>query len=178
MGIADMRTLFTVFLVTAACGFAQSPPPAASSFKFGGITLTGSFRTRAEVWDWFQADSGDNAYAYSGNILRVGLTQSRERFDWTAEFAAPFLLGLPSNPFGPGAQGQLGLGANYSAANDRSQNAAMLFPKQLFFRWKQSGGGKSHSFRAGRFEFNDGSEMTPKNATLAALKRDRISQRL
>ena len=30
----------------------------------------------------------------------------------------------------------------------------------------------------GRFEFNDGSELVPKNATLATLKRDRVSQRL
>jgi len=30
----------------------------------------------------------------------------------------------------------------------------------------------------GRFEFNDGSELAPKNTTLATLKRDRVSQRL
>ena len=32
--------------------------------------------------------------------------------------------------------------------------------------------------RVGRFEYVDGSEVTPKNASLAAIKRDRINQRL
>jgi hypothetical protein len=32
--------------------------------------------------------------------------------------------------------------------------------------------------RIGRFEFNDGTELVPKNATVAAVKRDRVAQRL
>jgi hypothetical protein len=50
----------------------------------------------------------------------------------------------------------------------------MIFPKQAFIRYSAA----KQSFRAGRFEFNDGTEMTPKNATLASLKSGRISQRL
>ena len=36
----------------------------------------------------------------------------------------------------------------------------------------------AQSIRVGRFEFLDGSEATPANATLAAVKRDRVVQRL
>ncbi len=174
-----MRRASLGFAVLAVGCFGQPPPAAApAAFKLGKVTVTGSFRSRTESWNWFQPDSGDNDYAYSGNILRVGLSQSLERWDWNAEFAAPFLLGLPENPIGPGTQGQLGLGANYLVANNRNRNAAMVFPKQLFLRWKQAGGNRAHSLRVGRFEFLDGSEMTPKNTSLAALKRDRINQRL
>ena len=63
--------------------------------KIGGITVSGSLRSRVYGWDWFQADSGDNSYAYSGNIVRIALSQSHEAWDWNAEFAVPFLLGLP-----------------------------------------------------------------------------------
>src|SRR5262249_54524322 len=125
-----------------------------------------------------QPDSGENRYPFSGSILRVGFSQSRETWDWNAEFAVPFLLGLPSNSFGPGTQGALGLGANYLTSNDRNTNTAMLFPKQLYVRITQFGANKSHSLKIGRFEFSDGSELTPKNASLAAIKRDRINQRL
>jgi hypothetical protein len=53
----------------------------------------------------------------------------------------------------------------------------MAFAKQLYGRY-HFGDKESQSIQAGRFEFNDGSELAPKNATLATLKRDRVSQRL
>ena len=53
----------------------------------------------------------------------------------------------------------------------------MLFPKQLYVRFTQLGGSRAHTLKLGRFEFSDGSETTPKNASLAAIKRDRINQR-
>jgi hypothetical protein len=187
-----MKLATIVFFGLAAAGLAQMPattsatPPAKpvstaptiAPIKIGGITFFGSFRSRVEAWDWFQPDSGDNHYPFSGNILRLGFSQSRETWDWNAEFAVPFLLGLPANPLGPGAQGALGMGANYLTANNRSTNAAMLFPKQLYVRITQFGGSKAHALKLGRFEFSDGSELTPKNASLAAIKRDRINQRL
>jgi hypothetical protein len=40
------------------------------------------------------------------------------------------------------------------------------------------GSSEASALQVGRFEFNDGSELAPKSATLAALKRDRVSQRL
>jgi len=35
-------------------------------------------------WDWFEPTSGDNNYQYSGNILRLGLSQSLDGWDWNA----------------------------------------------------------------------------------------------
>ena len=164
----------SAFGQAAAAGGGGSGP-----IKLGGVTVTGSLRSRLYGWDWFQPAAGDNSYAYSGNLLRVGFSQSREKWDWNAEFAVPFLLGLPANPTGTGPQqGALGFGSNYLTANDGNQNTAILFPKQLYIRFVGMAGIKAQSLKIGRFEFNDGSEIAPKNATLAAVKRDRVTQRL
>jgi len=172
-----LRRLTVVLIATIACAAEPpSPPPqtdataAPAPLKIGGITVTGSFRTREEDWSWFPANTGDGSYLYSGNLFRISFSQSKEFFDWQLELAAPFLLGLPDTAIAAGTQGQLGLGASYFVANSRSQYSAMVFGKQGFVRFR--------NLEIGRFEFLDGSEATPKNATLAALKRDRVNQRL
>ncbi len=146
--------------------------------KLGDVTVTGTFRARAYAWDWFEASSGDNQYAYSGNLLRVNFAEHRKGWEWDAELAAPFLLGLPDNATAPAPQGALGLGSNYYSANGNSQYSSMVFAKQVYVRFKGLGPSEAGSLQVGRFEFNDGSELIPKNATLATLKRDRVSQRL
>lgn len=166
--------LFTAVL------YAQAPPPdRVEPLKIGGITVSGSLRSRVYFWDWFQPTAGNNSYQYSGNLFRIAFSQSRDSWDWNAEFAVPFLLGLPSGATGTGPQqGALGLGANYLSANSGSQNTAMIFPKNLYVRLLGIGGDKGHTLQVGRFEFLDGSEIAPKNATLAAVKRERVTQRL
>src|SRR5215471_1501728 len=163
-----------IFLCAAALQ-AQAPDP----IKLGDLTVSASLLSRVYFWDWFQPASGENNYQYSGNLLRLGLSENRDTWDWSAEVAVPFLLGLPGSATGTGAQqGALGLGANYFSANSGSRNTAMVFPKNLFVRFDGLGGNKRHTLQIGRFEFLDGSELAPKNATLAALKRDRVTQRL
>jgi len=180
--------LFVLTITAALTCAAQAPPPAPLSakpapatlpvIKFHGITISGSLRSRIEGWDWFQPSSGDNSYAYSGNLFRLSLAQRKETWDWNAEFGVPFILGLPANPVAPAPQAALGFGANYLTSNDRNQNTAMIFPKQLYIRITQFGGSKAHMLKLGRFEFLDGSESAPANATLANLKANRINQRL
>lgn len=142
--------------------------------EIGGVTFSGNIRERYEVWDFFQPATGQNLYGYSGTQIRFGFSQTRQHYDWNIEFEAPILLGVPDRAVRPAPQGQLGLGGSYFAANDNSQNAALIFPKQVFvrFKWDHS------SLRSGRFEFTDGSEVKPKDPTLASLKNDRIGQRL
>ncbi len=111
-----------------------TPAPLPPLARFGSVVFNANLRTRLEVWDWFTPASGDDRYAYSGNILRFGWSQSKDRWDWNAEFALPLVLGLPANPWQPAPQGALGLGANYLLSNGRSRNAAMVFPKQLYVR--------------------------------------------
>jgi hypothetical protein len=162
-----------VLAFSPVMALAQPAPP----IKLGDVSISGSLRTRLESWDWFEADANSD-YTFSGSIFRLSLSQSKKSYEWQLEFALPFLLGLPDDAIAPGAQGQLGLGASYFAANQRSSNAAMLFAKQGFIRFKDLGGLEGQSLKLGRMEFIDGAEVAPKNATLAALKRDRIAHRL
>jgi hypothetical protein len=141
------------------------------------LRISGNVRTRLEAWDWFDGNA-DSAYPFSGSTLRLSFAQQRQNLDWQFELAAPILLGLPENAVASGVQGQLGLGATYYVANDRSRNAAMVFAKQAFIRFKNLGGDSAQSLRLGRMEFVDATEVTPANATLAAVKRDRLAHRL
>lgn len=139
--------------------------------------ISGSVRTRLEGWQWF-GGHGETDYAFPGSIFRISFTHQSALLDWQLELEAPVLLGLPQNAVGPGAQGQFGLGAAYWLANRGKQNATMLFPAQGFLRFKKLFGRQSDTLRVGRFQFADGGEVTPKDATIAAVKTSRVNQRL
>jgi hypothetical protein len=157
-------------------GIALAQAPAVQP-PSGDVTVSASARVRLYSWDWFDgSDSGD--YSYPGTIVRAGLSQTRKTSDWQVEFALPLVFDLPTTAVAPAPQGQLGLGASYFAANRNATNNASLFLKQGYFRWKDLGGRAGQTLKIGRMDFNDGAEVAPTDATLASLKRDRISQRL
>src|SRR5713101_3309934 len=153
---------------------AQAPPPDVPALSVDGVTIAGSVRTRVESWDWF-GDAANGTYTYPASLVRVGLGRSQRKRDWQVEFSAPLLFGLPEQAVNAGPAG---LGANYFVANDRSRNAASVFVKQAFIRFKGLAGVTGQSLKVGRMEFLDGAEVAPKNETLAALKRDRVAARL
>lgn len=142
-------------------------------------TLSQSFvwRTRGEQWDWF-GDDPAGAYAFVGTLLRAGLSGRHDRVAWTVEIGATLLLGLPDDAVAAAPQGQLGLGGTYAAANGGGGTAAGAFLKQAHVRFGAPASRGGQAMRAGRFEFMDGAELAPGNATLATIKRDRIAQRL
>ena len=164
-----------LILTNATAGRAQAP--AGQPIAVSDVTVSGSIRARSYSWNWF-GDTANGEYTYPGTLVRLGVSRSRPTYDWQVEFALPLVLNLPTAATLAAPQGQLGLGATYFAANSNTTNTAALFLKQGFFRWKNASGVAAQSLKVGRFEFNDGTEMAPKNAVLAALKRDRISQRL
>src|SRR5215467_9697452 len=143
------RSVLTIFLAVLPALRAQAPAAAAATpIKIGSIVVTGSLRSRVYFWDWFEPTAGNNNYQYSGNLFRIGFSQSRDTWDWNAEFAVPFLLGMPANATGTGPQqGGLGLGSNYVSANSGSQNTAMIFPKQLYVLCDVLAGDKGHSLQ-------------------------------
>lgn len=163
-----------LLVLHASTGWSQTAP---TPVQVGGVTISGSLRSRVEAWNWFGAAPGGD-YTFTGSLARVGASQSRKAIDWNVEAAVPFLLGLPTDAVAPGAAGALGLGANYYVANGNRSNVAHFFIRQAAIRFKRLGGVAGQSLRAGRFEFIDGTETTPADATLAALKRDRIAHRL
>jgi hypothetical protein len=167
-----------VFSSALACAQPAAPADPSGPIKIGDMTFSGTLRDRLYVWNWFQASPGENQYVYSGNYLRLNLAETFSKWDWDAEFTVPFLLGLPKTATDAAPQGGLGLGSNYYSANKNEQNVAFIFPRQLYARFHSVGGYEGNKLQIGRFIFLDGSEMTPKNQTLATLKRDRVGARL
>jgi alginate export protein len=163
-----------VFSIPVALGQSAAP---SEPLKIGDIMVCGSLRTRVESWDWFKGNA-NNDYTFPGSILRVSLSESTKLLDWQLELAAPFLLGLPDDAIAAAPQGQLGFGASYFVANRRDRNTGMAFAKQGFLHFKNLGGIEGQSLKVGRMQFIDGTEVAPKNSTLATLKRDRIAHRL
>jgi hypothetical protein len=99
-------------------------------------------------------------------LLRLAVRQTSNRFDWQVEAAQAAILGVPSNAVVPAPQGQLGLGGSYYAANGNDRNNANGFVKQAIVQFKDQG---RRNLKLGRFEFFDGTEVQPKDTTLAAL---------
>ena len=146
--------------------------------QLGSVNFSGSIRDRVEDWHWFTPASGNPSYTFNGATVRFGFSRNLERFDWLVEMEAPILLGLPRNSIAPGTQGQLGQGATYYASNDKQSNVAMLFPKQVSIRFHNVFGSRYSTLKLGRFEFQDGGEVTAKDPTMLVIKRDRVQQRL
>jgi hypothetical protein len=90
-------------------------------------------------------------------------------------FAVPFLPGIPGDAVAAGSRGQFGFGACCFVANNRNAESATSFAKQAYLRFRGLDGIAGQSVKLGRTEFIDGAELIPKDATLAALKRDRIA---
>lgn len=151
---------------------APATPP---KHKIGPIEITVNWRTRAEGWNWFEGPTGNSDYGFWDSLLRVGIGQTGEHFDWFLEGEQPSVLGLPNDAVVAAPQGQLGLGGNYYAANNNHTNVANGFVKQAFVNFKNLGPAR---LKLGRFEYFDGLEVTPKDPLLATVIQTRISSRL
>jgi|GEM_PF-231831 len=153
-------------------------PGQAQGVNWHGLNISGNWRFRVEGWNWFTDGAAKNSYIFPQSILRLDMGQNRRSFDWQLELAQPALLGLPDNAIAAGAQGPLGLGGTYFAANGRKQTTAAIFPSKAFIRFKGLGGREKNQLTIGRFTFIDGTETVPGDKTLATLKQTRIAHRL
>src|SRR5262250_103679 len=112
-------SLLIVLLIASPLSDAQTQTVTKPT-RFAGINCSGSLRVRPEVWDWYETTAAEPQYTYFASLLKLSFSQERTKWDWQAEFAQPLLLGLPDHSIAPVPQGQLGLGANYFAANGAS----------------------------------------------------------
>jgi len=159
-----------------SAGASATPAPAPDgAHKLGPLDVTVNWRFRTEAWDFFQPPTGQNAYAFEHSLLKIGIGQKHEAFEWLIEGAADGIFDLPPSAVQPGRLGQLGLGGTYFAANGNVRNTASGFLKQAYLGFKLPL--KGHA-RLGRFAFLDGAEFKPKDKTLATLISTRIAQRL
>lgn len=132
--------------------------------------VTGSIRIRAEDWSWFETTGADDDYRFLAGQLRLAATRKLGPVTGQLEIAAPVLMNLPGGAAAPAPRGALGLGANYFQANGSGPHAAGVFVKQAFLRYGP--------LRVGRFEFSDGMERLPADPQLAAVRRERVANRL
>ena len=168
--------------VSAPEASAPKPPQAAhppsaqpQKHKLGPLEISVNWRTRAEGWNWFEGPTGNSDYGLWNSLLRLGIGQTGETFDWFIEGEQPSILGLPDDAVVAAPQGQLGLGGNYYAANNNHTNVANGFVKQAFMNFKHLG---PVGLKIGRFEYFDGLEVKPKDPLLATVVQTRISSRL
>jgi Alginate export len=176
-----LAIIFSVGLLSAQ----QSPPAqqslsqntdaAPAKHKLGPFEISINWRTRSEGWNWFEGKTGNSDYGLWDSLLRVGIGQTRERFDWLVEVEQPSILGLPNDAVVAAPQGQLGLGGTYYASNNNHTNNASGFLKQGFVNFKRIG---PAGLKLGRFEFFDGMEVKPKDPLLATVIQTRIAHRL
>jgi Alginate export len=143
--------------------------------KLGPLDISINWRTRVEGWNWFEGATGNSDYAFWHSLLRVGVGQRRDSFDWFVEGEQVSILGLPDDAVVAAPQGQLGLGGTYYAANGSQVNNASGFLKQGFVDFKHLG---PAALKLGRFEFFDGLEVKPSDPFLATVIQTRIAHRL
>jgi hypothetical protein len=139
----------------ATAAASKPEPTLPPKHKIGPLEISVNWRTRAEGWYWFEGKTGNSDYGFWDSLLRVGIGQSGEHFDWFLEGEQPSILGLPNNAVVGAPQGQLGLGGNYYAANNNHSIVANGFVKQAFVSFKKIG---PAGLKLGRFEYFDGLE--------------------
>ena len=151
----------------------QPTQPAATSHPVIAFVYE---RARGVGWDWFEAPPYDNSYGYGESLLRFGFSQNLAKWDWKVEITQPTILDAPNDSVSANtAQGQLGLGASYYAANGNNSWPVAAFLKQGFIRYDAAA---DQNVRIGRIEWVEGVETKPKNPTLAWLQPNRVAQRL
>ena len=178
-GPFNIATAHPTETTTASNGPVPPPSPplsaAPAKHKLGPLEISINWRTRAEGWNWFEGNTGNSDYGLWNSLLRVGIGQTRESFDWFVEGEQPSILGMPNDAVVAAPQGQLGLGGSYYAANNNHTNEANGFVKQAFVNFKHLG---PAALKLGRFEYFDGAEVKPADAMLATVIQTRITNRL
>jgi hypothetical protein len=173
----SIRTTRLIVLAAMVCSAASSlsqkaPPPGRSP-----VSVNVMDRTRTVANDWYKAPPYTATYPYVEQLLRFSVAQKLKHWDWMLEGSQNDVFDVPTTSVSAvAAQGQLGLGGTYWAANGNNTLPAAVSFRQGFLRLH--GAGPDTTLRVGRFEFFDGQETVPKDATLAWLQTNRKAQRL
>src|SRR6185503_8322313 len=112
-------------------------------------------------------------YAFFANQLRAGVRLDFPHVQLGVEAQDTRLANLPDDATLAPPQGALGPGAVYFL-NTRDTEQGETFLKQGFLALR----GRGFTAKVGRFEYRDGTEAVPGDATLAFVKKTRINERL
>ena len=167
--------LASLVLVLTASWPALAQPPAPQSPKLGSLDVTVNWRSRTEMWDWFEGNTGNSDYGLGHSQVRVSLGQKRSKVDCFVEGEAVTVFALPTDVVAPAPLGQLGLGGTYYTANSNSANNTSAFLKQAYLQFKQLG---QMDLKVGRFEFFDAVEARSSDPLVTAIVNQRVAHRL
>jgi hypothetical protein len=144
------------------------------------LRLTGEFRARPEIFNFFRSTgaNNNNDYHFWSLRARLGLEFSSEYADVFVQGEYSGDYGLPDNSFGkPG--GALGLGAMYYSENNNDTNVSNVHLKQAYLNAKLAAVGlPGANVKFGRFEIKEGLEYKTGEEKFDMLKTTRVSQRL
>lgn len=133
-------------------------------------------RVRTNVYDWYATPGYTTTYPFVEQLLRASIAQRLKHIDWLAELASADVFDVPTTSISAlPSQATLGLGGNYYSASPNTLPAAASF-RQGWLRYDAKA--PDTNLRAGRFEYFDGLETTPKDPSLAWLQTNRVAQRL
>lgn len=134
-------------------------------------------RVRTDAVSFYGDPPYTSTYPYVEQLLRIAVAQKIKHFDYLVELSENNVFDVPTTSVDPNtARGQLFLGGTYYAANNSNTLPVAASFKQGFLRYH--GSRADTNLRAGRFEFFDGQETSPKDAAVAWLQTNRIAQRL
>jgi hypothetical protein len=74
---------------------AQSLQPDQNASAKHPVTVSIYDRTRVDAWQWFAAPPEQETYGYVESLLRLGVSQRIQHWDWQLEISQPAVLGLP-----------------------------------------------------------------------------------
>jgi len=174
------RTSYALRMLIAApvllAGTAQTPAQTPNTSN-SPVSINIYDRTRTDANDFYTDAPYTSTYPYVEQMLRLSVAQRIKHFDWQLELGQSDVFDVPTTAVSPvSAQGQLGLGGTYFAADGGNTLPAAASLRQGFLRYH--GEGPDTTLRVGRFEFFEGTETTPKDASLLWLQNNRIQQRL
>lgn len=144
----------------------------ASAYSLGDVKAKVNFREefRSETWSTFDSGSGkDDSYTFFSSKMRLGFGFTSARADAYAQLHWTQFFNLPDNA-------EFGTGPLYYGAN-QGENLGYAAISQAWLRLKCPRV-QGASVRLGRFVYNSGLEVLPKDPTLKWLTKLRISQRL
>ena len=170
------RSSISMILLGTSLAIAQAPaaPPSGPTLPYS-VSVYDRLRTNAI--SFYGAPPYTSTYPYVEQLLRVSVAQKIKKFDWQLELSENNVFDVPTTSVSPvTAQGQLFLGGTYYASNNSNTLPVAASFKQGFLRYH--GAGLDKTIRLGRFEFFDGMETTPKDATIGWLQNNRVQQRL
>ena len=156
---------------------APAPNTSVTPWKTLPFSLSVLERSRTLVVDFYADPPYRTTYPYVEQLLRISIAQRFKHFDYQLELSENDIFDAPTTSVDPvAARGQLFLGGTYYTANSNNTLPVAASFRQGFLRYR--GEGPDTAVRAGRFEFFDGQETTPKNLSLAWLQTNRIAERL